>query len=45
VKWIDEVLQFALKTMPAPLGMAPATPEKGRARRNGKRGAKQVQAH
>ena len=45
VKWIDEVLQYALKTMPAPLGMAPAAPEKGRARRNGKRGSKQVQAH
>jgi ATP-dependent Lon protease len=45
VKWIDEVLQFALKTMPAPLGMAPAAPEKGRGRRNGKRNSKQVQAH
>ena len=45
VKWIDEVLQLALKSTPAPLGATPATNDKSRARRPAKRGAKQVQAH
>jgi ATP-dependent Lon protease len=47
VKWIDEVLQFALKSSPAPLG-APAAVignDKSRARRPAKRGTKHVQAH
>jgi ATP-dependent Lon protease len=48
VKWIDEVLQVALTHMPAPLG-ATSEPsrgnDKGRPRRAGKRGAKQVRAH
>jgi ATP-dependent Lon protease len=46
VKWIDEVLQFALKSTPAPLGTAPAASnDKSRGRRSAKRGAKLVQAH
>jgi ATP-dependent Lon protease len=50
VKWIDEVLQVALKNMPAPLAVTPepGTPpaiEKPRARRAGKRQSKQVRAH
>jgi ATP-dependent Lon protease len=48
VKWIDEVLQFALKGTPAPLGStvaAAAGNDKSRARRTAKRGTKQVQAH
>jgi len=47
VKWIDEVLQFALKTMPAPLALTvdSAAAVKPRPRRAGKRAAKQVQAH
>jgi ATP-dependent Lon protease len=49
VKWIDEVLQFALKSMPAPIGAAaaPVVPgsDKSRTRRGAKRGTKQVQAH
>lgn len=49
VKWIDEVLQFALKSTPAPLGAAPpavvAGNDKSRTRRGAKRATKQVQAH
>jgi ATP-dependent Lon protease len=48
VKWIDEVLQVALKHMPAPVATAasPSRPnDKPRGRRVGKRGTKTVQAH
>jgi ATP-dependent Lon protease len=46
VKWIDEVLQLALKHMPEPLvPPADATNSKPRARRANKRGSKQVPAH
>jgi len=47
VKWIDEVLQLALKGTPVPLGAIPAvvSNDKSRARRATKRGPKQVQAH
>jgi ATP-dependent Lon protease len=46
VKWIDEVLQVALKSMPAPQATSePVGGDKSRARRNGKRSTKQVQAH
>jgi ATP-dependent Lon protease len=49
VKWIDQVLQVALKQMPAPLaasgGDAPRTTDKPRARRTGKRPPKLVPAH
>jgi ATP-dependent Lon protease len=51
VKWIDQVLQIALKQMPAPLaasgGDAPARGgnDKARARRSGKRPPKLVPAH
>jgi ATP-dependent Lon protease len=49
VKWIDEVLQFALTHMPAPLGAATSDPsranDKSRPRRAGKRPTKQVRAH
>jgi ATP-dependent Lon protease len=48
VKWIDEVLQVALTSMPAPLGSAGEPSrgnDKGRARRAGKRSSKQVRAH
>jgi ATP-dependent Lon protease len=47
VKWIDEVLQVALQGMPAPLNPPPnaRAGDKSRTRRNGKRTAKQVQAH
>jgi ATP-dependent Lon protease len=48
VKWIDEVLQLALKHMPAPLGAAPdpsRANDKARPRRPAKRPAKQVRAH
>jgi ATP-dependent Lon protease len=45
VKWIDEVLQHALKAIPAPLGVPAQVSDKSRARRPAKRGAKQVQAH
>jgi ATP-dependent Lon protease len=51
VKWIDEVLQFALKSMPAPLGTtsepvpAAVAGDKSRTRRAGKRAGKTVQAH
>jgi ATP-dependent Lon protease len=48
VKWIDEVLQVALKHMPAPVAAAagPSRPnDKPRARRVGKRAPKAVRAH
>jgi ATP-dependent Lon protease len=48
VKWIDEVLQVALKHMPAPVATAasPSRPnDKPRGRRAGKRAPKPVQAH
>lgn len=48
VKWIDEVLQLALKHMPAPLGAVPdpsRANDKARPRRATKRPAKQVRAH
>jgi ATP-dependent Lon protease len=48
VKWIDEVLQVALKQMPAPIVAAPEPSrgnDKSRPRRVGKRPAKQVPAH
>ncbi|HEV7633161.1 MAG TPA: S16 family serine protease, partial [Steroidobacteraceae bacterium] len=48
VKWIDEVLQVALKQMPAPIVAAPEASranDKGRGRRVAKRPAKQVPAH
>jgi ATP-dependent Lon protease len=48
VKWIDEVLQVALKHMPAPMSAA-SEPSRGndkpRARRVAKRASKQVRAH
>jgi ATP-dependent Lon protease len=48
VKWIDEVLQVALRQMPAPLTAAPEASrpnDKARPRRAAKRAAKQVRAH
>ena len=48
VKWIDEVLQVALKHMPAPVTAAGGTSranDKPRARRIGKRAPKTVRAH
>src|SRR5437868_10617631 len=48
VKWIDEVLQVALKHMPAPIAAAPDSSrgnDKGRPRRAAKRTAKQPRAH
>ena len=48
VKWIDEVLQVALKHMPAPVAAAGGTSrpnDKPRARRIGKRAPKTVRAH
>ncbi|HEY4367232.1 MAG TPA: endopeptidase La [Steroidobacteraceae bacterium] len=48
VKWIDEVLQVALKQMPAPVATAPEPSranDKGRTRRVAKRSTKQVPAH
>jgi ATP-dependent Lon protease len=48
VKWIDEVLQVALKHMPAPIAAAAETSrttDKPRARRVAKRNNKQVRAH
>jgi ATP-dependent Lon protease len=49
VKWIDEVLQVALKSLPAPLAATPngksEVTEKPRPRRGAKRSSKQVQAH
>jgi hypothetical protein len=48
VKWIDEVLQIALKHMPAPVaaaGGASRPNDKPRARRIAKRSPKTVRAH
>lgn len=48
VKWIDEVLQVALKHMPAPISAAPEPSrgnDKPRPRRVAKRSNKQVRAH
>ena len=48
VKWIDEVLQVALKHMPAPITAAPEPSrgnDKPRSRRVAKRSNKQVRAH
>ena len=48
VKWIDEVLQVALKGMPAPVDTTaeePSRPNDKRARRVAKRNNKQVRAH
>ena len=48
VKWIDEVLQVALRHMPTPLGAASdpsRANDKGRPRRANKRAAKQPRAH
>jgi ATP-dependent Lon protease len=49
VKWIDEVLQVALKHMPAPIPVAAeasrANDKPQRARRVAKRASKQVRAH
>ncbi len=48
VKWIDEVLQVALKGMPAPVGAATEpsrATDKPRGRRVAKRNNKQVRAH
>ena len=48
VKWIDEVLQVALKHMPAPISAAPEPSrgnDKPRARRVAKRANKQPRAH
>jgi ATP-dependent Lon protease len=44
VKWIDEVLEVALASRPTPQLTTPPATEKP-ARRGGKRGSKQVQAH
>jgi ATP-dependent Lon protease len=48
VKWIDEVLQIALRHMPAPIAAAPDASrgnDKPRTRRVAKRASKQVRAH
>jgi ATP-dependent Lon protease len=47
VKWIDEVLQVALRNMPQPLTVAPVpdVAEPKRAKRGARRAAKQVHAH
>jgi ATP-dependent Lon protease len=48
VRWIDEVLQLALTRQPTPRVAEAAPPEEAaspKARRNGKRSAKPVQAH
>jgi len=48
VKWIDEVLQIALKHMPAPVtavGNATPAADKPRGRRTAKKSPKQVRAH
>jgi ATP-dependent Lon protease len=48
VKWIDEVLQIALKHMPAPVTSTPEPSrgnDKARPRRVAKRSNKQVRAH
>jgi ATP-dependent Lon protease len=44
VKWIDEVLQLALRNMPAPASTEATVPEKP-PRRAGRRGGKAVHAH
>jgi ATP-dependent Lon protease len=46
VKWIDEVLQVALRNMPQPVVVEPeAAPGAKRAKRSGRRTGKQVHAH
>ncbi len=46
VKWIDEVLQVALRDMPQPTTAEPeSTPDAKRAKRPGRRAGKQVHAH
>jgi ATP-dependent Lon protease len=48
VKWIDEVLQVALKDMPTPIATGSDSSrgnDKPRARRVAKRASKQVRAH
>ncbi len=45
VKWIDEVLQLALRTMPRPLASATATDVAKPAKRQGRRPGKPVHAH
>jgi ATP-dependent Lon protease len=46
VKWIDEVLQVALRNMPQPVAIEPeAAPVAKRAKRSGRRTGKQVHAH
>jgi ATP-dependent Lon protease len=47
VKWIDEVLQLALKSIPAPISTATTEDgdDKSRVRRTAKRSNKEVQAH
>jgi len=47
VKWIDEVLTLALRTMPQPASVEPeqAAPGAKRSKRTGRRAGKQVHAH
>jgi ATP-dependent Lon protease len=45
VKWIDEVLQIALRNMPQPAVVAAGTGEAKAAKRPGRRQGKQVHAH
>jgi ATP-dependent Lon protease len=45
VKWIDEVLQIALKNMPQPAAVVTETAGAKPAKRTGRRPAKQVHAH
>jgi ATP-dependent Lon protease len=46
VKWIDEVLQVALRDMPQPTAAeAESAPDAKRAKRPGRRAGKQVHAH
>jgi ATP-dependent Lon protease len=46
VKWIDEVLQVALRDMPQPTAAEPeSAPDAKRAKRPGRRAGKQVHAH
>jgi ATP-dependent Lon protease len=46
VKWIDEVLQLALRNMPQPIAVvAPDVAETKRSKRPGRRQGKQVHAH
>jgi ATP-dependent Lon protease len=45
VKWIDEVLQIALKNMPQPAAVVAETAGAKPAKRTGRRPAKQVHAH